>query len=469
MDFGAGPVTFTRAVHIEVILTRFMRSAGCPIGARAAILVLTLFAGACRDARGQASLADELVSAAARHQARVEASAKEVEDFQRRVETLASGLRSAEADLSGVRAAKPVLQSKESALQIGEFETEDEFRKRQAVAKQVDQDRFNASERDWRNRISAKEREVERLRRSIEARTAGLRDEAERLGERSLASVWEVPALPAFRRTLGCKDFALPKFDRSSMSFGPVTIPASGISELRSSLPGNLVARIEETSTAAIRITLPSLDAAKAFREGFESGSIVCVVQCGLDLGPAGPESPILVKPEVARYEETTDIGAVARAVGTTLYGLVSGAHPDDVSRALESQAPANPNLVRVVEQPAVLEAGTRYHFTMSPETVSFMDTSQRATDGAAVSFVGDFPRVKVVRANAPPESRVLQQGDRIVRVGDRETRDARAVRAACRAVPPGKDFVVTYRRAGSVRDLTFGAVGGRPLGIEFE
>lgn len=448
---------------------RFVRSAQCPIGARAAFLSLTLFAGACRDARGQVSLANELVSAAARHQARAEASAKAIEGFQARVESLASTLRSAEADLASVRAARPVLQRNWSALQLGEFETEDDFRRRQEAAKQREKERFDASDRDWRNRLSAKEHDVEKLRRSIEARTAELRDEAERLGERSLASVWEVPALPAFRRTLGVKDFVLPKFDRSSMSFGPVTIPASGVSEMRSSLPGNLIARIEETSTVTIRITLPSLDAAKAFREGFEAGEIVCIVESGLDLGPAGPESPILVKPEVVRYEETTDIGAAARAIGTALIGLASGANPDDVSRAMESQSPTSPNVVRVVERHAVKEAGTRYHFTMSPETVSFMNMSRRATDGAVVSLVGDFPAVKLVRADAPPESRVLQPGDRIVRVGDRETRDARAVRAACRAVPSGRAFVVTYRRPGSVKDLSFGAVGGRPLGIEFE
>lgn len=430
-----------------------------------AALVSALMACVCSNARGQQSYVEELIDAASRRQTRIVACQNALAEFQRRVEDFKQSLVSASASISATRGSKPVLKGEWRSLEIGEFESKDELQQRQAAAKQREQDLFESATGQWKARLSSQERDFEEFCRSSEIKTEKLRVESIRLLESLQSSIWHVPALPNHRRTLDRSNVTLPRFDRESMSFFPVAIPPSGTTEVRSSRPGNLIVRIEEASTASVRITLPSLSAAKAFKEAFEAGKITCVVEGGLDLGLT--ESPILLKPEVVRYEERADYGAVAWAVGTTLAHYMAGLPPEELERSLQHQDLAK--VIRVVEQSEVKEAGTRFHFTMSPESVTFVDSARRPIGDVRVSFLADRPRVKTIRPDAQIASRELQPGDQIIRVGDRETLDFRAIVASIRAFGAGQSFDVTYRRAGFDADRKFKAEGGKPLGIDFE
>jgi hypothetical protein len=431
------------------------------------VLFSALLACACNNASGQQTPVDELADAASRRQARIVACEQAIAEFQRRVEDFRQSLVSASASISATRGSKPVLKDEWRSLEIGEFESKDEFQQRQAAAKQRERDLFESATSQWKARLSSQERDIEEFRRSSEMKAEKLQGESIRLQERLQSSIWHVPTLPNHRRTLDRSNVTLPRFDRESMSFWPVAIPPAGTTEVRSSRPGNLVVRIEEASTASVRITLPSLSAAKAFKEAFEAGQITCVVEGGLDMGPA--ESPILVKPEVVRYKEGADVGAVALTVGTAWLHYMAGSTPEDLERSLQSQPPPSPRVVRVVEQAEVKEAGTRFHFWMSPESVTFIDSTRRPIADVRVSRLGDRPRVKSINPDAQPASRELQPGDQIIRVGDRETWDTRAAITAIRSFGTGQSFDVTYRRSGADTDRKFKADGGKPLGITFE
>jgi|GEM_PF-7124474 len=431
------------------------------------VLVSAILVCACNNASGQQTHVDELADAAARRQAQIVACEQAITEWQRRVEDFGRSMTSALDSISATRAEKPVPKDAWKSLEIGEFESKGEFEQRQAAARKLERDQFETADRQWKSRLASQERELEDFRRSCQVKSEKLQGESTRLLERLQASTWHVPALPSHRRLMDRGSVTLPRFDRESMSFWPVVIPASGVTEVRVSRPGNLVVRIEESSTASIRITLPSLAAAKAFKEAFESGQITCIVEGGLDMGLT--ESPILVKPEVVRYEEGTDFGAAALAIATGIVHVIAGSSPEDLERALESQAPPSPKLVEVVEQAEVKEAGTRFHFSMSPESVTFIDSARRPIADVRVSRLGDRPRVKTINPDAQPACRELQSGDQIIRVGDREVWDIRAIRSATRSFGTGESFDVTYRRAGSDTDRKFKANGGKKLGIAFE
>lgn len=430
-------------------------------------LSLALLACLASNATNQQGGVDALADAASRHQAQIVASEKAIAEFKLKYEEFERSFRSAFESVRSTKNGKPVMKDEWKSLAIGEFESDDDFQKRQAAARKREEELFETTSRRWSAQLASQERDLEKFVHSSRKKNESFQAEAVRLDERLRASSWHMPSLPTRRRSLDRGIVTLPRFDRETLSFWPVAIPAADSFEARSSLPGNLVVRIEESATASIRVTLPTLAAAQAFKEAFEAGQITCIVDGCLDMGPT--ESPILVKPEVVRYEEGVDYGAAALALGATLLHIWAGSSPEDLERALQSQAAPSPKLVKVVEQAEVKEAGTRFHFEMAPKSVSFVDSSRRPIRDVRVTFLGARPTVKAIRPDAQKAIQLLQVGDQIIRVGDRETFHGTVVRALCRSYEAGQSFEVTYRRAGSDADLTLKAEGGRPLGIELQ
>jgi hypothetical protein len=250
---------------------------------QAAIVVLAIASAARAQLVTQQSLADSLVDAAARHQARIATCRQELVENLRKLQSEQARVESAAASLASIQSAKPIRRDTWKSLVIGEFESQAEFEQRQRAERLREQLAFEAQERNWKAELSSREKVLNTLVQAVEAGFPESLAATRSLASKAESIEWEVPPLPTFDRSLNHNEITLPKFDRLNMSFGPVAIRPSGVTEVRASRPGNLVARIEESNTATIRITLPSLEEARKFKERFEAGEITCVVAGGLE------------------------------------------------------------------------------------------------------------------------------------------------------------------------------------------
>ncbi len=391
----------------------------------------------------QKSLADSLVDAAQQHQSRVEKSQQEESSIQREIDDEQSNLRSAESDLTSLQEKQPALKQTWKYLEIGEFERQSDFERRRNKVQAEEQRAFASAESEWRRTLSSRENEVRILRAATEQRRKELRGAAQTANEKTASAAWEEPSLPFVTHTLTSKQLSLPRFNRETLSFEPVVIEPFGSTELQSLREGNLVARIEESNKLSVRIKLPSLESAQSFRERFEGGEITCVVVGGLDFVRA--ESPILVQSEITKEEETyVTKGNAGRTIGAFAIGILAaaiGASPDQMQQ-IGGQMGSDPNWrMQPTKQKVVVQSekkvdGTRFHFQMSQEAVSFIDKEQKTVMDASVVILNDFVLVKKIMSDAQHVSRALQPGDRIVRVGDHETRDVRALASAVRPDP---------------------------------
>jgi hypothetical protein len=419
---------------------------------------------------GQQSLADSIIDAVQKQQSLIKLAQQEEASIQSQIEEAESKLLSAEDTLASMQGDKPILQNAWKDLQIGEFESQKIFKRRQNEAKTREKREFEKAERDWREQFSKYEASVNLWRPATAQKVKELREAIRTAKERTASCEWHIPELPLLSLELTSKELVLPRFNRESMSFDPVIFQERPAIEMSGSQTGLLVAKIEVSNWSDIAIKLSSLEEAKQFKERFEAGDITCHVVGGLDLTQS--ESPIILQEEISKEEETyvTPKNTFITAVGLAI--LLFGSPPDQT---------ADPNFIagnnafelkseksKVIVQPEKKMSGTRYHFNMSQEIVVFLDKERGIVKEASVVFSKDFVRVKEVIADSQLDG-ILQPGDKIVRVGDREIRSATALRSAVRSYKADQTFDVTYRRAESEEDLHLTAQGGKPLGVRAE
>lgn len=429
------------------------------VSIRAGFAIMAVAIVACHfqnaNAQGQQTseqaFADSIVDAAEEYRSRIADTCRygDWNDF----------VDSVRATESSIKASEPVLKNEWITLVIGEFEPQATFDQRQLAAKEREQREFEAAHRDWERRRDAFVKDIEKKSKEVEKAIK----EFER-------AKWEWPRLPNYRRTSSHKEIPLPLFDRKSMSFGPLVIPPF-VSTLPSTRPGKVLARLEDATKTTIRISLPSLEAAQSFKERFSRGEITCALTEELEL--LDSETPIVVKPEVTKLVEVSqpltaeNYFELAAGLINIIY-VANGGTPPPPDPFAHTPAPSAPVYERVVVTPAVTEVGTQHRFTMSPVAIVFIDKAGRPVKEVSVTILNTHPEVEAVTPDAQAGVRVLRQGDLIVRIGDCDVHDIRAVQSAVRKFKAGQTYDVSFRRPGTKDDLHLKAEGGKPLGVAF-
>ena len=418
------------------------------------------------------SLGDLLIESASEHQAKLRKAQQDEVGRQRQIEELQSRFNRAETESTSLLPTRPTPKNSWKTLEIGEFEQENVFLIRRNQAKASEERESERAENEWRAAVSKHEDEVKALRSKTKAQVAELAPSSPSSGLDRTTAAWRIPESINPSRTTTYKEMPLARFNREAMCFETVIQPAKF--DLPSSQSQTLIASLVETTHTRIRITFPTFESAKAFKESFEAGGIQCRVGLGLDLSYV--ERPIVLQREVVKMEETIatkdnalkGFGALALAA----FAQLAGASPEQMQNMGNAGANSGafeikPERRRVVVQPEVKVDGTKFHFAVSHETVFFFDNDRKVLAGAEVEFVDECARVTTITPDAQPAAKLLQPGDRILRVGAKAIRDMRGLHSAIRLFKTGQSFDVSYRRGSSDEVLHFRAEGGKPLGIE--
>ena len=412
--------------------------------------------------------ADRLIRAVRTSEIRVAETTKRISDLEGQITAAKSFLQAAHLTLSAVPDTKPKLSNRWLQLAIGEFEREKDFEARRSQAKDQEVRKYKAALERWEAALPSTKKDLEEFEASARTQLDKLNldlADAQRVLD---AAIRQGPVLPVvIPRSLTADKMPLPKFNRETMTFGPIAIPTRSKVEFRHSSGESLFAQLEEMRCPQIQIRLPSLDAARLFKERFELGEIVCVVGNGVDYSTA--ETPIVV-PAIVKEEETLVTGNNVTSAIELLFLLgmaASGNLPDQPMPPLHQFKGGEKRTVTVQQEQKI--AGTKYHFTMSPETVVFVDRNQnKIFDDAQVTMFYKLFVVKGLSPDAQQAARVLQPGDHVVAVEKYPVCNTRGLQAAVRSMPVGRSFAVHYCKGGTDEILTFQAVGGRELGVIF-
>lgn len=417
---------------------------------------------------------DLLIEFGEQYYAKLMQARDEESSIRSEIRRLEKDIEAAKEESASIQLNKPLLGNTWKQLEIGEFESQQEYKKRVDAEKAQEERKFKQSLEEWEAKCQRAELALKKICKTTENRHIGLVRELESAKKKADSVAWQSARHAFLSRKVTGNDISLPRFNRDSLSFEPVIIKPIGTMDLQSSKSKSLMARVEENQLPRLRISLPSLEKAKAFREGFEAGDFICIISIGVELFKA--ESPIVLQREVVKEEEkwlTKENGE--KVAGALIIGLIAqamGATPEQMQQAGDAIAD-NPNFQikpskeRKIIQPEIKVEGTRFHFGLSTNHVTFVDKNMKRVIEAQVTFLDNFLEVDEVMSDAQEGARVLRPGDRIVAVDGKPVHDLRSLRNAVLMCPLNKDYTVTYHRSTSTMDLSFTARAGQYLGIK--
>jgi hypothetical protein len=286
------------------------------------------------------------------------ASARQrVNNAQARVTASQKPLLVAQSKLNSLR--KPATVDNVKRLRIGEFETNGEFRQRVERTRASDQQATTAALKLYERRKLAAQSAVDQAKIEMGKQLPVLTRELTN-AKAAYKSTWQ--SLPSKDVTVRVANLQLPRFDRDTMSFGPILIGKTirgGVWNDFDKAKQNAV-HLQENYRLSFSLSSPSLNQAKIFKEGIADGTITLTVTHRIQLRKV--ERPFTVKRDVTVTEEKIDWGT--RSAGFIILAI---------NQALGGQPPPpgvynvpNKKVKRVVTKEETIN-GARYHYEQWP------------------------------------------------------------------------------------------------------
>lgn len=421
------------------------------------------------------AVANALIGKATDWESSVLKAIEEKKVHERALASEQSNYNSALSQNNNHNAFKPLISDKAKKLTVGEFESDDEFKKRQAETMANDEKENKEALEAWVKKKDALAKDYQKAREVLEKQKPGLELKINEAQARILSNYWITTPLPTLSRTYQAKEVPLPVFDRVSMSFAPLVLPSSQTIEFKGTGTILKVATILENESTSFQVKFKTLADAKRFKDQYDAGQYKCRVSRCLDIRSI--ESPIIVQREVTKEQETyMTKGNAGRLLGALVVGAIGGAMgatPQEMAN-LGDAMNSDPNLqIRpdkktIVVQPEIKADGTRYYFTMTPYAISFVDNNGSVVD-ALVEFKTNHVVIKDVLKNSSLASSGVVPGDKIIRVGNSTVRNITSLRSALRAYPLGEKIEVFFRNSKSGTEFKIVTNGGESLGLVIE
>jgi hypothetical protein len=363
-------------------------------------------------------------------------------------------------EVAAFTAKKPEETAAWKNLRIGEFESDEAFKRRQEQARDQETKAYAAAlEQLERNVASAAERRTAMASRREAVVRQDLTPNLVAMGlNRPIGVLVGLSQKPTL---------TLPYFDRTRMVFDHVTLP---ITTTEVAYQGsNAVLGRFSMSPADLQIKFGDLASAQKFKEDATAGRITFAVWAEPWLTQI--ESPIVTK--AAHDDQEIDKAAVAASAFEYLIVAAAsalGADPNSVNQAggMAGDDVAHRDHHKLVHYPAETRNGVRFGFDLDTVLVAAVDDSGKQLPGVDIKF-NDRPNVTVrvtgLRDDVQTTAKVLKRYDEILSVAGKKVRDTDDCIAAVKARPAGVTFVVCYRSVEDGREHTFVANGGQLLG----
>lgn len=289
------------------------------------------------------------------------ASARQrVNNAQARVTSSQKPLLVVQSKLKSLRKPAPVNNVKR--LRIGEFETNEGFRQRVERTKVSDQEATIATLKSYERRKIAAQSAVDQARREMGKQLPVLTRE---LTNAKAAYKSTLQNLPSKEVTVRVAILRLPRFERDTMSFGPIVIDKTlqgGVwSDFNEAKQTDV--HLQENYRVSFSLSSPTLNQAKKFKEDIADGGITLTVTHRIKL--LRVERPFTLKSNVAVTETKLDWKAGAPGI---IVALINSALGGDPPATGYPQVPTK-KVKRVVTKKKIIN-GARYHYEKWPVQV---------------------------------------------------------------------------------------------------